>query len=88
MAGSVNYMNIIIQQKKSRINIKRHGKIFKGSEAAFLALWKDKMTSQMDIRAHFKKVKLVLHNYRPDVEMRLSPDVNTKILIFRTHDDI
>ena len=56
----VNYMNTITQQKKSRINIKRHGELFKGDEAAFLALRKDKITSQVDIRAEFKKEKLLL----------------------------
>ena len=70
----VGYMNTVTQQKKSRINIKRHGEAFKGGEAAFLALWKDKITSQVDIRAEFKKGKLVLHNYRRDVGMTFSPD--------------
>ena len=78
----VGYMNTVTQQKKSRINIKRHGEPFKGGEAAFLALWKDKITSQVDIRAEFKKGKLVLHNYRRDVGMTFSPDFAATFAIY------
>ena len=70
----VEYMATVMQKKKSRIYIKRHGEPFKGGEAAFLALWKDKITSKVDIRAKFKKGKLKLHNYRHDVSMTFSPD--------------
>ena len=70
----MEYMDTVTQKKKSRINIKRHGELFKGGEAAFLSLWKDKITSKVDIRAEFKNGKHELHNYRHDVSMTFSPD--------------
>ena len=70
----VNYKKTITQQKKNCINITRHGETFKGCKAAFLALWKEKITSQVDICVVFKKGKLVLHNYRPDLEKTFPPN--------------
>lgn len=70
----VKYMNTIAQKKLKRIIIKQHGEKFDGDEAAFLKLWETKVTSQVNIRAEFKKRKLVLHNYNPDIGITFSAD--------------
>ena len=73
----IRYMHKSCQEKQKRIVINSYGEKFDGKEDSFLELWKKKVSSVVDIRAEFKKGKLVLHNHRPDIGITFSSYFST-----------
>ena len=65
-------MHTTVQEKKALIYLKKWGETMDVNEDSFIALWTQKVTSQVNIKAEFKSGKLVLHNYTKDYGITFS----------------
>lgn len=70
----LRYMHVINQLKDIRLVIKALGERFDGTKESFHKLWKERVTSFVNVTYEFKGPKFILHNYHDQFAMAFSYD--------------